>query len=218
MLGRSEGLLATADLSPRTTALVLIGFQNEYFAPTGLLHEDVAEAGGPARVLGATVTLLSQLVVTELLIVAAPIAFTVGYSELQDPVGLLAAIKDRQAFRQGGPGVEPVAELQAFGARIEQVPGRRGLNAFSNTELARLLADRAIADVVVAGALTSVCVDATARAAHDRGYRVTILSDCTLGGSRTEQDLFCTRIFPLYADVITSNELLTRLGLPSREP
>jgi len=34
-----------------------------------------------------------------------------------------------------------------------------------------------------------------------------------LSRTRSEHDLFCRRIFPLYAEVVTSNQLLDRLGI-----
>jgi nicotinamidase-related amidase len=60
-----------------------------------------------------------------------------------------------------------------------------------------------------------VCVDSTARSAHERGYRVTILSDCTMGRTRCEHRLFCEGIFPLYAEVRTSDEVADWLRVAS---
>lgn len=77
-----------------------------------------------------------------------------------------------------------------------------------------MLAAVDIVDVAMAGALACVNVDASARSAYQRGYRVSILSDCTLSRTKSEHDLFCHRSFPLYAEVLTSNQLLDRLGLP----
>jgi nicotinamidase-related amidase len=204
------------DMAPSSTAVVLVGFQNEYFAPSGALYGDIADVGAPERVLAATVGLVDRLVATETLIVTAPIVFTRSYAELLPPVvGILAAVKARGAFQLGTDGALTVEELRQFGSRIVEVGGRRGLDAFSNTVLDESLAARGIVDVVIAGALTCVCIDSTARSAHERGYRVTVLSDCTMGSTRSEHDLFCERIFPLYAEVITSDEVADRLLVAS---
>ncbi|RME36395.1 MAG: isochorismatase family protein, partial [Deltaproteobacteria bacterium] len=66
-------------------------------------------------------------------------------------------------------------------------------------------------DVVLAGVVTSICIDSAGRAAHERGYRVHILEDATAGRTQTEQDFYCREIFPLYAEVLTADGLLERL-------
>lgn len=168
-------------MAPSSTAVVLVGFQNDFFAAGGELYGDITDVGAPERVLGATVGLIDRLAATETLIVATPIVFTPSYAELLHPVGILAAVKARGAFRAETDGSLMPENLRVFGTRIVEIGGRRGLNAFSNKVLDESLAARGIVDVVIAGALTCVCVDSTARSAHERGYRVTILSDCTMG-------------------------------------
>lgn len=202
-------------LAASSTALVLIGYQNEYFAAGGALHGDIADVGAPERVLAATVGLIGRLAATETLIVATPIVFTPTSAEMVDPVGALAAITARGAFQEGTDGSRLVDDLGQFGSRIVEIGGPRGKNAFSNPGLDESLAARGIRDVVIAGALTCVCVDSTARSAHERGYRVTVLSDCTMGRTRSEHRLFCERIFPLYAEVITSDQVADRLRVSS---
>ena len=51
------------------------------------------------------------------------------------------------------------------------------VNAFRGTDLRALLVRRAITDVVVAGSMSHMCIDAVVRAAADLGYRVTVLHD-----------------------------------------
>jgi hypothetical protein len=48
---------------------------------------------------------------------------------------------------------------------------------FTGTDLAERLGERGIKDVVLAGALSNTCVEATGRTPSDLGYRVTFLSD-----------------------------------------
>ena len=121
-----------------------------------------------------------------------------------DPVGILKVIKDVKAFKKGSHGAEVLDEFKVYGERISTVQGKRGLNAFSNTDLDSLLLERSITNIVLAGAVTSICIDSTGRAAHERGYRVSILSDCTASRSKMEQEFYCENIFPLYAQVIDS--------------
>ncbi|HUR23821.1 MAG TPA: cysteine hydrolase [Acidimicrobiales bacterium] len=209
----SQSDVADRRIEPSSTALVLVGFQNEYFGPQGGLRREIDDSDAPEQVLSATVGLIGALAHTEALIVSTPIVFTPTYEELINPVGVLAAIKAKRAFQRGTEGARLVAALEGFGARIADVPGRRGLNAFLDSGLDELLGACGIVDVVLAGALACVNVDSSARSAHERGYRVSILSDCTLSRTESEHDLFCRRIFPLYAEVLSSLQLLDRLGV-----
>jgi nicotinamidase-related amidase len=194
------------------TALILIGFQNDYFHKAGVLAKALEPKGTTQAVLRNTLDLLDRCRSTNLTIVSTPIIFTPTYEELVEPIGILKAIKDVEAFKRGSPGAETVPEIKAFGSRIPEIPGRRGLNAFSNTDLHAFLAQEGCSDVVLAGVVTSLCIDSTGRAALERGYRVTILSDCTAGRTEFEQKFYCENIFPLYAQVKTRKELIESIG------
>jgi nicotinamidase-related amidase len=91
------------------------------------------------------------------------------------------------------------------------VQGKVGFNAFSSTTLDEVLRQRGISDVLVAGMVTSLCIDSTGRAAYERGYAVTVLSDCTSARTPQEQDFFCQTIFPLYGRAATSMQILEEL-------
>ena len=199
-------------MRPEQTAILLIGFQNDYFAEDGILHSALEDPGRVAAVRDRTVSLLSRLEPSPVTVVSTPILFTEDYRELVDPVGILKTIKDVGAFRADRSGGETIPELRAFGGRIIEVPGKRGLNAFSNTSLMELLRELDIRDVVIAGVVTSICVDSTGRHASDVGFDVTILSDCTAGRTIYEQDFYCREIFPLYASVKSADDLLSELG------
>ena len=99
-------------------------------------------------------------------------------------------------------------EVLATGDRVITVSGEIGFNGFANTELDRLLRERGIADILLAGLVTSLCIDSTGRAGYERGYRVTILSDCTAARTGSEQDFYCQNIFPLYGHVAEYTQCL----------
>lgn len=194
------------------TALVLIGYQNDYFAADGILRSVVEEGVRRGQVLENTISLLRSLQGTDVLRIATPILFTKEYSELTDPVGILKTIQDVGAFQAGTRGGETIPEVMTFGSEIVTVPGKRGLNAFSNTDLDQLLKAHGVTQVVLAGVVTAVCIDSTGRSAVDRGYRVTVLSDCTAGRSVLEQQFYLDSIFPLYARVMNHRAFLAELG------
>jgi nicotinamidase-related amidase len=200
-------------MNPERTAIILIGFQNDYFLPTGVLYQVIEAAARASKVLANTLDLVARLAKTPVTLICTPISFTPDYSELKDPVGILKAVRDLGAFQHGKEGSETIAELRQFGDRILSVPGKRGLNAFSNTALDAVLKERGIEDVVIAGVVTSICVDSTGRFAAEQGYRTTILSNCTSGRTEIEQSFYIDNIMPLYARVMDSSALLGALGI-----
>ena len=126
-------------------------------------------------------------------------------------LGRLKAIKQVGAFQQGQPGSDTVDELSRFGDRIRVLPGKRGLNAFVGTDLDSTLRRHGITHLVLTGAVTSICIDSTARSAYERGLLVTVLEDCTAGRTDVEQEFFCKNIFPSYAQVSDSEHLISEL-------
>ena len=189
------------------TALILIGYQNDYFAPDGILHPVIEEAARVGGVLGNTLGLLERLGDRFAQVVSTPINFSPDYRELAKPVGILKTIEEVGAFQAGRPGSRTIDQLKPYEAIITEIPGKRGLNAFSNTNLEKTLRRGGIDHVVLAGAVTSICIDSTGRHAADLGFAVTVLSDCTTGRTVFEQEYYCENVFPLYATVMASSEL-----------
>ena len=190
------------------TGVVLIGYQADYFSPSGILHAVVKESLEKNHVLEKTCQVLDELVSSSALIVSTPIVFSDDYRELNKPVGILRTIREVGAFKESSPGAEVIPAIKEYGTRIQEIPGKCSLNAFHETSLDAILEAKGIEEIVLMGVVTSVCIDSTARSAIDRGFRVTVLSDCTASRSPFEHDFFCEEIFPLFAEVRTAEEFL----------
>jgi len=188
-------------------AVILVGYQNDYFAEDGILKSVVEEPGRVDEVLKNTIALIEKLQPTEATILATGIVLTPSYRALANSTGILDKIKEVGAFTKGTPGAETINELKQFGDRILYVTGKEGFNSFSGSNLDELLKGKGIKQVWVAGMVTSLCVDSTGRAAYERGYQVSILQDCSSARTPFEQDYFCENVFPLYANVIKGSEL-----------
>jgi len=67
------------------------------------------------------------------------------------------------------PSLQPQAD--------EPIVAKLKPNAFHETELAQVLAKIGATQLILAGLQTEVCIAATSREAHARGYSVTILED-----------------------------------------
>ncbi len=82
---------------------------------------------------------------------------------------------DAEFFRPGTPGIEP-------DSRVAPIPGepvviKEHPNAFRETDLADRLRSLGVEELVIAGMMTSMCVDATVRAAADLGFTLAVAGD-----------------------------------------
>lgn len=193
------------------TALILVGYQNDYFAPDGILRGVFDDPNRVDRVLANSLAFIREAAKTSMSIISTPIVLSPTYRAMASSVGILDSIKQSGAFKEGTPGAQTIPQLLDFGDRISYVSGKVGFNAFSNTSLEEELQRRGIKHALVAGMVTSLCIDSTGRAAYERGLSVTILSDCTSGRTGAEHDFYCESIFPLYARALTSIQILQEL-------
>jgi nicotinamidase-related amidase len=189
------------------TALILIGYQKDYFDPQGILYEVIEQSSNANQVIANTVKLLQSIDPTQILTIATPITFTPTYEELIEPIGILKTIKDVGAFQANSSGSEMITALQPFRQNILEITGKKGFNAFLNTNLDNILQRHGVTQIILAGAIASICIDSTGRYAHERGYQVTILEDCISGRTIFEQQFYCESIFPLYAKVSQSRNI-----------
>jgi nicotinamidase-related amidase len=183
------------------TALILIGYQKDYFDPQGILYQVIEQSSRANQVIPNTIKLLQSIDPKKIITIITPITFSPTYEELIEPTGILKTIKDVGAFQSGSRGSEMIDELLPFRHNILEVTGKRGFNAFLNTNLDTVLQQHGITHIILAGAIASICIDSTGRYAHEHGYKVTILEDCISGRTSFEQQFYCESIFPLYANV-----------------
>ena len=73
------------------------------------------------------------------------------------------------------------------------------------------MADRGIKNVVCAGFLSNVCVEATARTAYDQGFQVTVVRNATAAGSKAAQEYVEKEIYPILGCALSVDEFLNAL-------
>jgi nicotinamidase-related amidase len=93
-------------------------------------------------------------------------------------------------------------------------------NAFLGTDLEQRLRSEGIDELVIAGMMTSMCVDATVRAAVDLGFEVTVVGDAcaapdlAYGGVEVPGEqvhaAFLAALADGYADVVEASTLASR--------
>ncbi|HET7671755.1 MAG TPA: cysteine hydrolase family protein [Burkholderiales bacterium] len=118
-------------------------------------------------------------------------------------------------FIPGTSGAEIHAAVKPEGS--EKVIEKNFPNSFRGTPLENALKEAGVKELVVAGMMTHMCVDASVRHAADLGYRVTLLGDAcatrtqTFGGetvpARQVHTAFLAALNGFYAKVIPTHEL-----------
>jgi nicotinamidase-related amidase len=176
------------------TALVVIDIQNDYF-PGGAMALEGSEAAGAKA--GAALR---------------------HFREKNLPVIHVRHLSVRPGatfFLPGTRGAEIHAAVRP--AAGETVIEKNFPNSFRSTGLKDALEKQGIKNLVVAGMMTHMCVDASVRHAADLGYKVTLLGDAcatraqTYAGetvpARQVHAAFLAALNGFYAKVVNTHEL-----------
>jgi len=123
------------------------------------------------------------------------------------------------------PFFAPGTEGSEIHPNVKPLPGERLLvkhfaNSFKDTPLQGWLRERGVTDVVICGMMTSMCVDATTRAAADLGFNTSVAADACaapdlrsgneLIPGRTVHKAFLAALGSLVARVENTRDILSR--------
>ncbi|OZM77444.1 cysteine hydrolase family protein [Pseudonocardia sp. MH-G8] len=147
------------------------------------------------RVLPPVAALLPRARAAGVLPVFVRTAFRPNRTDLAETNPLITAFFDTgDAFREGAPETEVDPALVRDAGDVTVL--KRRASAFAGTDLDLVLRARGIDEVVLTGVATSAMIAATAYAAADRDYRVTVLQDCCADADDDLHDAFVRSIFP----------------------
>ena len=179
------------------TALVLIDLQDGITAlPTAHPSEEIVKR---------CAQLADAFRVNDKLVVATKVAFDRDGGDV---------IKTRTA--ESATGSEPVPDYGELRTEVgvsnrDIVVTKHGWNAFYGTELDLELRRRKITGIVLAGISTSIGVESAARAANERGYELTVVTDAVTDTSERAHLNSLEVIFPRIAELATTEEVLTAI-------
>lgn len=177
------------------TALVLVDFQNDYFEGGAFTLVGTAAAAAKAR------TVLDRFRANQETVVH---------------IRHHAGEEDATFFVPGTPGAD--INTLVSPAEGETVVTKANINGFLGTDLKAILDAQGVTNLVVAGAMSHMCIDALVRAASDLGYAVTVLHDAVATrdlefGGRTVSAAdvhasFMAALAFAYANVVSTDDFL----------
>ncbi len=211
-IGRRGTAHPFADLDPARTALVVIDLQLGFMDPSGEYLEcaaarDVVPAvnrlAHGLREVGGTVAWIQNTHDDTCL------ATWTVQQRMNTPE---ANARRNAAMAPGSRGHALWPDLEVHGDDL--VVFKRRYSAFvpGTCDLAPRLRQRGIDTVLIAGTLTNVCCDTSARDAMMMDFRTVMLSDCCGAISPEEHNAALAAFYATFGDVMDTDFVLARLG------
>ena len=199
-------------IDPKTTAVVLIEYQNDFTSEGGVLHGAVEAVMDKTDMLANTQRVVDAARAAGVTVMHAPITFAKGYGELSaHPYGILKGVVDGQCFVKGSWGAAIIDELAPQESDIV-IEGKRGLDTFASTNLDFILRSKGITTIALGGFLTNCCVESTMRTGYEHGYQVLTLTDCMAATSLEQHDNAIAYDFPMFSQLTTSEDFIGELA------
>lgn len=199
-------------IDPKTTAVVLIEYQNDFTSEGGVLHGAVEPVMDKTDMLANTKRVVDAARAAGVTVMHAPITFAKGYGELSaHPYGILKGVVDGECFVKDSWGAAITEDLAPQESDIV-IEGKRGLDTFASTNLDFILRNKGITTIVLGGFLTNCCVESTMRTGYEHGYRVLTLTDCMAATSVEEHDNAIGYDFPMFSQPTTSRDFIDELA------
>lgn len=180
------------DIEAKSTALLLMDFQNAIVGMLGEASLALIERAGKARTAARAAGMA---------VMHVRVAFTDADYAAVSPRNKSFAALGKSRFLTDGS--EAAAIHPALAPAVdEEVFTKKRVGAFSTTALAARLAARGIDTLVLAGIATSGVVLSTLRDAADHDYRLFVLADCCADQDPEVHRVLTEKVFPRQADVI----------------
>lgn len=208
-----SGRSAAFRVIPEKTALVVVDMQNDYCHPEGTYPRHGLRCAALETVVPAVVKAVNRCKELGLPVIYLRMVWRTDSRGYPVDAGLIVdesrPFLRKEGLRAGTWGAKVLEELSPPDYEVEK-PRYSG---FYNTHLEGLLRGLGVETLLLAGVVTNVCVEATARDAFHRDFRIVILRDC-VGAFVPELHEASLKTLSIFGRVIDSDEVLA--GRPSR--
>ncbi len=193
-------------LSPTRTALVVIDMQNAFCAPGAAIEVPVARSIVPnINRLAAAVRASGGLVVWVQMTIKGEDDWPVFLSALVDAGNSTRILAE---LKPGSQGHKLWPECDAKPADLVVAKNRFSAFLPSACDLGATLKSRGIESVLIAGTLTNVCSESSARDAAMQDFKTTLVSDANAARSDGEHLATLITLIQSFGDVRTTDELI----------
>lgn len=197
-------------LDPKTTALVVVDMQNAFGRPGSVLEIPYARGIVPnINTLAARVRDAGGVVVWVQMSIPSADQWPIF---LGDMVPYPVADQMLGELLPGSEGHKLLPELDVSPDDVISPKDRFSAFLPSASNLSAELRERGVDTVIIAGTLTNVCCESSARDAAMQNYKVVMVSDANACRSDAEHTATLSAIIQFFGDVRTTGEVLEMLS------
>ncbi len=198
------------EINRQHTALLAMDFENDIVHPDGAFKDfGFAKMVSETNVLDKSAQLLAAGRNAGITIIYVSVKFRPGYPERPANAGLWQGLHGATALVEGTWGSEIHEKLTPQAG--EPIVTKRGVSAFTASDLDQILRTKRIGTLILAGVATNFVVEGTARQACDLGYDTIVVGDCCASVSQEAHDASLTVALPFLCTISTLEEVSAAL-------
>ena len=183
-------------------SLIIIDYINE------ICHKDGAFGCYPMLAENKSVAKLNKVISharkENWLVIWVIVGFDKNYLEANAKSPIFSKVKEYKKLQRGTWGTEIISDLDY--QEGELIICKNGVNPFYGTNLDHVLRTNEVEEIYITGVSTEVAVQSAVRDGHDRGYKVTVISDCCGSSHKARHDA-SLEMLTYMADVVESSQV-----------
>jgi len=198
------------EISRQHTALLAMDFENDIVHPEGAFKDfGFAQMVSETGVLDKTSQLLTTARSAGVSVIYVSVKFRAGYPERPANSGLWQGLHGANALVEGTWGAQIHDQLTP--EEGEPLVTKRGVSAFTASDLEQILHNNRIGTLLLAGVATNFVVEGTARQACDLGYNTIVVGDCCASMSQEAHDASLNTALPFLCTISNLDEVKAAL-------
>ena len=198
------------EISKAHAALLVMDFENDIVHPEGAFKDfGFAQMVADNNVLDKTSQLLTAARSSGVTVIYVSVKFREGYPERPANSGLWQGLHGANALVEGTWGSQIHDQLTP--EKGEPIVTKRGVSAFTASDIEQILHNKRIGTLILAGVATNFVVEGTARQACDLGYDTIVVGDCCASMSQEAHDSSLNTALPFLCTVSNLDEVSAAL-------